>query len=155
MQKKLLKTTLFGFSKTEVCEYIARTNSEYNDRIEALIAEHTKEKKNLLEEIAELKTEIDKYNKLNADIAEALTEAKKYSEELKKKADEEYQSATKELNELKRVETDRLNNYRKEIKTIKNEIVTILSNVEGKLSEKNLQSDELIKKYRSEEGIII
>lgn len=143
MQKKLLKTTLFGFSKTEVCEYIARTNNEYNNRIKELITEHTKEKNMLLAQIEELKTEVDKYNQRNADIAEALTEAKKYSEELKKKADEEYKSATDELNKLKRIETDMLNN------------LSILAAAERKALEKDIQSDELIKKYRSEEGIII
>ena len=32
MQKKLLRTSLFGFSKTEVCDYIARVNDEFNGK---------------------------------------------------------------------------------------------------------------------------
>jgi hypothetical protein len=40
MHKKLLKTTLFGFSKTEVCEYIARVNNEFNDKIDVLNSTH-------------------------------------------------------------------------------------------------------------------
>ena len=34
MQKKLLRTSLFGFSKTEVCDYIARVNDEFNGKIQ-------------------------------------------------------------------------------------------------------------------------
>ena len=40
MQKKLLRTSLFGFSKTEVCDYIARVNDEFNGKIDLLTAEH-------------------------------------------------------------------------------------------------------------------
>ena len=36
MQKKLLRTSLFGFSKTEVFDYIARVNDEFNGKWDEL-----------------------------------------------------------------------------------------------------------------------
>ena len=43
MQKKLLRTSLFGFSKTEVCDYIARVNDDFNSKIDLLTAEPQRE----------------------------------------------------------------------------------------------------------------
>ena len=61
MQKKLLRTSLFGFSKTEVCDYIARVNDEFNGKIDLITAEHTKERNELTAQIAALNEEINKY----------------------------------------------------------------------------------------------
>ena len=54
MQKKLLRTSLFGFSKTEVCDYIARVNDEFNGKIDLLTAEHAKERNELTAQIVAL-----------------------------------------------------------------------------------------------------
>ena len=75
MQRKLLKTSLFGFSKTEVCDYIARVNNEFNGKIDLLTAEHTNEKNELIAQITALNEELDKYKQANADIAQALFDA--------------------------------------------------------------------------------
>ena len=75
MQKKLLRTSLFGFSKTEVCDYIARVNDEFNGKIDLITAEHTKERNELTAQIAALNEEINKYKQANADIAQALFDA--------------------------------------------------------------------------------
>ena len=75
MHKKLLKTTLFGFSKTEVCEYIARVNNEFNDKIDVLNSTHMEERNELLAKIADLEEELNKYRQANSDIAQALFDA--------------------------------------------------------------------------------
>ena len=45
MQNKLLKTSLFGFSKTDVCEYIAKINAEFNEKIDGIHKEYAAEKR--------------------------------------------------------------------------------------------------------------
>lgn len=155
MQKKLLRTSLFGFSKTEVCEYIARVNDEFNGKIDLITAEHTKERNELTAQIAALNEEINKYKQANADIAQALFDAQQYATELKAKADGEYKEAQDELLALKEAETDKLNTYREKIENVRKEIVSVLSDIDDKLTAETVKTEDLIAEYNSEEGIAV
>lgn len=155
MQKKLLKTSLFGFSKTEVCDYIARVNDEFNGKIDLLNAEHTKERNDLLAQIAALNEEINKYKQANGDIAQALFDAQQYAAELKAKADVEYKEAKNELISHKETEMEKLNVYRDKIERIRKDIVFLLSDIDNKLSSEIGKTEDLIAEYNSEEGIAV
>lgn len=155
MQKKLLRTSLFGFSKTEVCDYIARVNDEFNGKIDLITAEHTKERNELTAQIAALNEEINKYKQANADIAQALFDAQQYATELKAKADGEYKEAQDELLALKGAETDKLNTYREKIENVRKEIVSVLSDIDDKLAAETVKTEDLIAEYNSEEGIAV
>ena len=155
MQKKLLRTSLFGFSKTEVCEYIARVNDEFNGKINLITAEHTKERNELTAQIAALNEEINKYKQANADIAQALFDAQQYATELKAKADGEYKEAQAELFALNEAETDKLNTYREKIENVRKEIVSVLSDIDDKLAAETVKTEDLIAEYNSEEGIAV
>lgn len=155
MQKKLLRTSLFGFSKTEVCDYIARVNDEFNGKIDLITAEHTKERNELTAQIAALNEEINKYKQANADIAQALFDAQQYATELKAKADGEYKGAQDELLALKEAETDKLNTYREKIESVRKEIVSVLSDIDDKLAAETVKTEDLIAEYHSEEGIAV
>lgn len=155
MQKKLLRTSLFGFSKTDVCNYIARVNDEFNSKIDLITAEHTKERNELTAQIAALNEEINKYKQANADIAQALFDAQQYATELKAKADGEYKEAQYELLALKEAETDKLNTYREKIESVRKEIVSVLSDIDDKLAAETVKTEDLIAEYNSEEGIAV
>ena len=155
MQKKLLRTSLFGFSKTEVCDYIARVNDEFNGKIDLITAEHTKERNELTAQIAALNEEINKYKQANADIAQALFDAQQYATELKAKADGEYKEAQDELLALKEAETEKLNTYREKIESVRKEIVSVLSDIDDKLAAETVKTEDLIAEYNSEEGITV
>ena len=152
MQKKLLRTSLFGFSKTEVCDYIARVNDEFNGKIDLITAEHTKERNELTAQIAALNEEINKYKQANADIAQALFDAQQYATELKAKAEGEYTEAQDELLALKEAETEKLNTYREKIESVRKEIVSVLSDIDDKLAAETVKTEDLIAEYHSEEG---
>ena len=155
MQKKLLRTSLFGFSKTEVCDYNVRVNDEFYSKIDLLTAEHTKERNELTAQIAALNEEINKYKQANADIAQALFDAQQYATELKAKADGEYKEAQDELLALKEAETDKLNTYREKIENVRKEIVSVLSDIDDKLAAETVKTEDLIAEYNSEEGIAV
>ena len=152
MQKKLLRTSLFGFSKTEVCDYIARVNDEFNGKIDLLTAEHTKERNELIAQIAALNEEINKYKQANADIAQALFDAQQYAAELKAKADGEYKEAQDELLALRETETEKLIAYREKIEQVRKEIISALSALDEKLTDEMGKTEDLITEYNSEEG---
>ena len=155
MHKKLLKTTLFGFSKTEVCEYIARVNNEFNDKIDVLNSTHMEERNELLAKIADLEEELNKYRQANSDIAQALFDAQQYAAELRANADKEYQTATNELRALKDAETGKLNGYRNRIEGIRKEIVSFLTEISGKMADAEAETENLAAEYSSEEGIAV
>ena len=155
MQRKLLKTSLFGFSKTEVCDYIARVNDEFNGKIDLLTAEHTNEKNELIAQITALNEELNKYKQANADIAQALFDAQQYAAELKAKADGEYKEAQDELLAIKETETDKLNTYREKIEKVRKDIVALLSDIDDKLTCQTAETEDLIAEYNSEEGIAV
>ena len=155
MQRKLLKTTLFGFSKTEVCEYIARVNNEFNDKIDVLNSTHMEERNELLAKIADLEEELNKYKQANSDIAQALFDAQQYAAELRANADKEYQTATNELRALKDAETGKLNGYRNRIEEIRKEIILFLTEISGKMTHTEAKTKNLAAEYSSEEGIAV
>lgn len=155
MQRKLLKTTLFGFSKTEVCEYIVRVNDEFNGKLDTVNGVHTKEKNELLFKIANLEEELGKYKQANSDIAQALFDAQQYAAELRAKADKEYTSATDELRMLKDAETGKLNGYRDSIEKLRKEIASLLSEISGKMADAEAETENLAAEYSSEEGIAV
>lgn len=155
MQKKLLKTSLFGFSKTEVCEYITRISAEFNEKIDTLNADHTKEKAELMAQISALNAEIDKYKQTNGDIAQALFDAQNYAAELKLKADDDYRAAAQTLIELKNNETLKLNTYTANIEKARKAIVALLYDIDAQLIEAQQQNEDLVKEYHSEEGMSV
>lgn len=155
MHKKLLKTTLFGFSKTEVCEHIARVNNEFNGKIDALNRLHMEERNEHLAKIANLENELNKYKQANSDIAQALFDAQQYAAELKANADKEYQAAINELRTLKNAETEKLNGYRDRIEDIKKEIVSFLAEISGEMTQTEAKTEDLAAEYCSEEGISV
>lgn len=155
MQRKLLKTTLFGFSKTEVCEYIARVNDEFNGKLDEVNRTHSKERNDFLLKIANLEEELGKYKQANSDIAQALYDAQRYATELRAKADKEYADTIAELNKQKNAETEKLNGYRDNIEGIRQEIVSLLSEIGGKLTDVETKTEDLAAAYSSEEGITV
>ena len=155
MKNKLLRTRLFGFSKTDVCEYVTRVNDEFNEKLALVNSEHQSEKKDLEAKITSLTEEIDRYKQTNADIARALFDAQKYAAELKAQSDAEYQKAMEEIAELKDAETLKLTEYRGKIEETRKSIAVLLAEINGKLSEAELQTSDLISQYNSEDGIVI
>lgn len=155
MQKKLLKTTLFGFSKTEVCEYITRINGEFNEKINRLTEDHGKEKAQLKAQIAQLQEEIETYKQANGDIARALFDAQTYATELKAKADAEYQAASLDLIAMKAEETEKLVAYSTKIEGVRAKIAAVLCEIDQTLQQEEAQTLDLMEEYQSEEGIAV
>lgn len=74
MEKKLLKSALFGYSKTSVCEYIAAVNEEFSQKLMESAEEHKKEKEEWKERTAALEQELAEYKKVHQDVATIINE---------------------------------------------------------------------------------
>ena len=80
MELKSLKTTLFGFSKKDVCEYIAQLNEEFSRKLRE--ANEGKEKEN--GSIKQLQARLEKLETENSRLQSELAEKEATIEKLKK-----------------------------------------------------------------------
>ena len=130
-------------------------NNEFNGKLDEVNRTHAKEKNEFLLKIANLEEELGKYKQANSDIAQALYDAQRYATELKAKADKEYADTIAELSRLKEAETKKLNGYRDNIEGIRQEIVSLLSEIGGKLTNAEIKTEDLAAAYSFEEGITV
>ena len=153
MQNKLLKTSLFGFSKTDVCEYIAKINEEFSTKIDLIHAEHNEEKAELLAKIASLTEELEKHKKTNSEIAQTLLDTQRYAEELKEKSKRSYQKA--KLSEQREKADLELITYRDKFEEVRKSLAALLAKIDPNLATQAKQTADLAAEYNSEEGIVV
>lgn len=80
MKNKLFKTALFGYSKTDVCNYITRVEEDFNDKLEELTLNHKKDRDKLLLQIVTLEEE---KNELLAKVKYTEEERDNYKDTIK------------------------------------------------------------------------
>ncbi len=86
-----LKTSLFGYKKTQVCEYINNLSDELTEKFEQEI-------KKLQEENLVLKKQLEEQNDVTA-VSEIIIEAKNFAKILKDKAIEEHKESLRKIKE--------------------------------------------------------
>lgn len=115
MDYRFLKTSLFGYSKSRVCEYIAYMNAQFSERLMAVTEENKQERNALLEKIASLEKELSEYKRTHGEIASAILDAKEYGAELKRKAEKETAQMRMEIAREKNVLDSQLDNCLKDM----------------------------------------
>ncbi len=151
MDKKLMKTSLFGFSKTAVCEYIAKVNDEFNEKISSLNAAHNEEKEKLTLKLEEATAELDDYKRTYGDIAKALLDAQEYAAQLKAKADDEYRAMLDRIRIQEEAKNDRLKIYEDGIRSIRQALAELSADVNAKGVAIEENCTMLSEEYNSEE----
>ena len=121
MDKEILKSALFGYSKISVCQYIATINEEFNAKLMAETDSFREERSRLQKKIDDLEAELAVHKQNACDVGTMLLEAGQYAEQLRQQAQEESaqlrqqaQEETEQLRSQVKNETDR---YLLEIKT--------------------------------------
>ena len=99
METRGLKNGLFGYSKVSVCEYIAKMNEEFTKKLMDTMSEHENEKKQLKEKLERLEAELEGYKMQQAEVSDALLDAKRYAAQLKAEADLEHSRLRREHSE--------------------------------------------------------
>ena len=106
MDKEILKSALFGYSKISVCQYIATMNEEFNAKLMTEEASFRDERTKLQKKIDELEAELAVHKQNACDVGTMLLEAGQYAEQLRQQAQEEAtqnrQQAQEEAAELLR-----------------------------------------------------
>ena len=115
MDKEILKSALFGYSKISVCQYIATMNEEFNAKLMAEADSFREERSRLQKKIDDLEAELAAHKQNACDVGTMLLEAGQYAEQLRQQAQEEAaellrqaQEEAEQLRSQTKNETDQL-----------------------------------------------
>ena len=104
MDKEILKSALFGYSKISVCQYIATMNEAFNAKLMAEAEAFREERSKLQTKIDNLEAEVAAHKQNACDVGTMLLEAGQYAEQLRQQAQEEAaqlrQQAQEEVTQL-------------------------------------------------------
>ena len=89
MDKEILKSALFGYSKISVCQYIATMNEEFNAKLMAEADSFREERSRLQKKIDDLEAELSVHKQNACDVGTMLLEAGQYAEQLRQQAQTE------------------------------------------------------------------
>ena len=89
MDKEILKSALFGYSKISVCQYIATMNEEINKKLMAEADSFREERARLQKKIDDLEAELAVHKQNACDVGTMLLEAGQYAEQLRQQAQAE------------------------------------------------------------------
>lgn len=147
MDKGIIKSAFFGYSKTSVCEYIADMNEKFSHQILELESEHRKEKEELKGRLEATEKELDEYKKLHGDIANALLEAQKYAASLKQNAEEENARLTAENERLNKEQSERLALYAAAVDNLRSELSVFTADTDEKLAAYYNKAEDIAKEF--------
>lgn len=147
MDKGIIKSTFFGYSKTSVCEYIADMNEKFSHQILELENEHRKEKEELKVKLETIEKELYEYKKAHGDIANALLEAKQYAASLKQRAEEENEQLVAENKRLHKEQSDRLELYATSIDKLRTELSFFTADTDEKLAAYYNKAEDIAKEF--------
>ena len=106
MDKKILKSALFGYSKISVCQYITAINEEFNAKLMTETEAFREERTKLQKKVNDLEAELAVYKQNACDVGEVLLDAHQYADQLRQQAEEEAtllrQQAQEEATQLRR-----------------------------------------------------
>ena len=121
MDKEILKSTLFGYSKISVCQYIAKMNEEFNAKLMAEADSFREERLRLQKKIDDLEAELATHKQNACDVGTMLLEAGQYAEQLRQQAQEEaaelLQQAQEDADQLRSKTKDETDQFLLEIQT--------------------------------------
>ena len=121
MDKEILKSALFGYSKISVCQYIAAMNEEFNAKLMAEADSFREEHSRQQKKIDNLEAELAVHKQNACDVGTMLLEAGQYAEQLRQQAREEaaelLRQAQEEAEQLRSQTKNETDQFLLEIKT--------------------------------------
>lgn len=147
MNKEIIGSAFFGYSKTSVCEYIASMNEEFSRQLMELENENKKEKAELKARINTLEKELNEKKKSHGEIADALLDAQQYAAIIKQKAEAENKKLIAENQKLQKEQSERLELYKAAIDKLRKELAVFSADTDKKLLEYCGQAEDIEKEF--------
>lgn len=131
MENKKFRSRLFGFRKSDVCEYIQGMNTEFSERLQQKEAECQNLRKELYDlrrRTAEMQAEKDK-------VAGALIQAEEKAKEIVSATEQEAEDKRRTLEQDYKAEQEKLRAIRAEIADVRKAALDAIQQFEKKMGE--------------------
>lgn len=145
-----LQKGFFGYKKSSVYEYISSMEEEFSERLLEKDGDAKKKEEEYKEKIRQLESELqdvrkqlDGCKKEQMMIGDTLMDAKRYAEELKKKAYEEEEKERRKWEQAVAQNNLELDNYQKKISEVREHLIKTLQNMDEKAAELGTQIQEI------------
>lgn len=142
MEKKILHTALFGYSKVDVCEYISKLNEEFSLRLMETVAEKDRVQQELRDQIARLEREITRYQSERIDAADLLVDAKNYAADLRRQAEAEDAACRSANRARSEAQSHRIDDYQAAIRSIQEDLRSLNERFARELTEYDLRLEQ-------------
>ena len=153
MEKRILKASLFGYSKTSVCEYITKVNEEFSEKLIAISDEHKKECEELKVKIMLLENELIEYKRTYSNVTTALLDAQQHAAILKQQAEEENQRLRAKNLKKQEEQTKRIETYKSEIDRVRKELMFFSEKTDKELDDFITQLDAVRTECPEEDSV--
>ena len=130
---KLFQTSLFGYSKRNVNEYLSRLNEEFSQKMLEKEHAHKKELQALQAEVEQLTKENAQLQAARCEVADALINARDYAAVLKRQAEEDDQKQRSRNTARQEAELGRIQAVAKHISDLQQTVRSVLESMDREL----------------------
>lgn len=130
----LFPTTLLGYSKKAVNDYLAKRSEEFSQNLLEKDREHKEELEMLRAQVERLTQENEQLQALRQEVADALISAKGYASDLKRQTEADDQAKRMMNTARQEAEARRIQNIANHISHLQQEFRSILERMDNELS---------------------
>ncbi len=145
-----LPTSIFGYKKSSVCEYIAQINEEFSHSVLEKDQYYSQQIKALQEKIEQLENENLKMKERQMDISRAIMDAHNVSEQVIASAENKAAKIKEKSAVFRNEEVNRLRDCQESIEKFKNSFRQLFEQINSDLDTTILRGEELCKKLLTE-----
>lgn len=145
-----LPTSVFGYKKSSVCEYIAQINEEFSHSVLEKDQYYSQQIKALQEKIEQLENENLKMKERQMDISRAIMDAHNVSEQVIASAENKAAKIKEKSAVFRNEEVNRLRDCQESIEKFKNSFRQLFEQINSDLDTTILRGEELCKKLLTE-----
>ena len=139
-----LKCGFLGYKKNLVCEYIAEMNEQFSKKLMDTISDYDSQISELNAKISLLEAENSTLQKECNNITQVFVDAKKFSDDLKEKAEAEDKKLREQIMGYNNEQLQRINEFSTGIDKIRDSLHSLLLSVDKDLVLKNEELSALI-----------
>ena len=154
-----LKSGFWGYKKNHVCEYIAEMNEQFSKKLMETIKDYDRQIVELNAKINRLEAENSALQKECSNVTQVIVDAKKFSDELRAKAEAEDKEFRDRNMDYNNEQMQRINTFCMGIDKIRDSARTLMASIDKELEYKKEElsalKSGLEELAESEEGAII
>ena len=138
MKTEDLKTGFWGYKKYSVYQYITEMETQFaaklmekDQEVKALLDKEREHSRQLEEELAQLRSRLDRQNSEQALIASTMMEAQRYAQQLKDQAEKREEDARQQLEEALNARDAELKKYEDKLQALRQQFKDLLQDMDG------------------------